>query len=84
MLQTWIDLGKKWALEALRLALAAAIGAVLDYALVIINSGVLNGMLPLTPEINAIIITTIGGIVKSADRAVHESDKVQAKGILPF
>lgn len=75
---------KQWVLEAARLALSAAIAAILGWLLVILNSGALNGFLPLTPEVNTIIIGIITTAVKSADRAVHENKDIKRDGILPF
>ena len=75
---------KLWCLEAARLALSAGISAVLTYLLSLINSGVLNGVLPLSPEVYTLIMGVLTAAIKSADRAIHENDKIKMKGLLPF
>ena len=75
-MQTWIDLGKKWVLEALRIGTMAAVSAVINYGLDLLS----GGQVPLNPYLIGILTTAL----KSADRSIHESKKIKSDGILPF
>ena len=75
-MNTWIDLIKKWVLEALRVATMAGISAAINYALELLS----GGSVPLNPYFIGVLTTAL----KSADRAVHESKKIKSDGLLPF
>lgn len=71
-------------LEGARVVVLAGVSALITWVINLINMGVLNSIIPLSPEINTLIGGTLMTILKSWDRSIHEDDTNPSKGLLPF